>query len=75
MFITVVNGQIAHRHPSLVEVANSMRTLDSVAASYVEVFQYFGTGNDTLRNQTPGYCEKGEGITPTNLEKYYHRYP
>lgn len=72
MFITVINGQIANRHSSLVEVANSMRTL---AAAYVEIFQYFGDGNDALRNQTSGYCETGEGITPTNLEKYKHRYP
>jgi len=71
MFITIVNGQIAHRHPSIIEVANSMRTLDPGAASYVEVFELVGNGNDVLRRISSS--ETGEGITPASLDKYKHR--
>lgn len=71
MFITVVNGQVTHYHPSIEEVANSLRTLDPFAASYVEVFERVGNGNDVLRRIS--CSEGGKGITKDNLEKYRHR--
>lgn len=75
MFITVVDGKITHRYQSIVEVADSMRVLDPFTAFRVEVFECVGNGNDILKARKFTVGEGGEGITPTNLEKYKHRYP
>ena len=75
MLITVIDDQIIHRYPSLVEVANAMRALDPFSSSRIEVFQLVGNGNDVLKARKFGTGETGEGITPVNLEKYQHRYP
>lgn len=71
MYITVVNNHVTHCCPSIEEIAATLRELDPYAASYVEVFENVGNGNDVLNRVS--CSEKGKGITPDNLDKYRHR--